>query len=474
MKNITFKKQFIISILLVLILSILFTVAGAYVEIKLIQKGIVLKANYYESRVPEVETYINKNKEKVLNKNFKKDLESIIPIQGIEYEVVNSKGELLYGHFNEIIVQAPVKLKKQSEIDKSESPKMIKYISIINNNKIEGMVILKYELKLSARNPKFNWIVKYLDVFTMLAPFIYIIIFTFVFASKLNNRLKIPLNQLMIGAEKIKNKDLEFKIDYKSKDELGMLCNSFEEMRVELKKSLQEQWKMEQERKEMVGAIAHDLKTPITIIKGHVEGLIDSKRLEEGKVYRYLDLINKNADRMTKLIEKMNILTKIEKSDFTLKFKRCNIIEFINDKTDDYNILADNKKISFEYTIKDERISNGLINMDCGALSAILDNLVSNSIRFTPEGGSIYLNLYLTEEKIILSISDTGCGFSKKDIANIFKKFYQGDESRSKEKGHSGLGLYIVRTLVNKFNGSIEAKNNEKGGAIVSVSMFVS
>lgn len=86
------------------------------------------------------------------------------------------------------------------------------------------------------------------------------------------------------------------------------------------------------------------VKATTTKIKGHVEGLIDSKRFDEDKVYRYLNLIDNNADRMTKLIEKMNILTKIERSDFTLKYKKYNIIEFINEKSFDYNILAEDKK----------------------------------------------------------------------------------------------------------------------------------
>ncbi|MCY6355931.1 sensor histidine kinase [Clostridium sp. ZS2-4] len=103
--------------------------------------------------------------------------------------------------------------------------------------------------------------------------------------------------------------------------------------------------------------------------------------------------------------------------------------------------------------------------MDTHALSEILDNLISNSIRFTPEKGSINLKLQLTLKEMIFSVLDTGCGFSKKDMSNIFKRFYQGDESRSKEKGHSGLGLYIVKTLVDKFDGSIKAENNSAGGA---------
>lgn len=469
MKNVTFKKQFIISILAVLGLSIFLTGVGFFIDVELREKGIILPANYYESHVPEVEKFIDENKEKVLDKDFKNYLNKEIFLQGIEYEVVDSNGELLYGFFNEVIASTPVKLKEQPEVENRDAPKIIKYIPIINNDKVKGMVILRYYLQTSAGNPIFNSMVRGFEMFVSVSPFIYIIIFTVIFSVRLNNKLKIPLNQLIQGAEKIKNKDLDFKIDYSSNDELGMLCRSFEEMRVELKKSLKHQWEMEQQRKEMVGAIAHDLKTPITIIKGHVEGLIDSKKLDEDKVYRYLGLIDKNADRMTRLIEKMNNSTKIEKSDFNLQFEKCNIIKYINDKIIDYATLADNQKINFQYTINDERIKNNLIKTDCHALSEILDNLISNSIRFTPEEGNIRFDFNISEENMTFSISDTGCGFSKKDLANIFEKFYQGDESRSKEKGHCGLGLYIVNVLVNKFNGNIEVKNSDQGGAVVKV-----
>lgn len=127
------------------------------------------------------------------------------------------------------------------------------------------------------------------------------------------------------------------------------------------------------------------------------------------------------------------------------------------------------KKVKFVCNIQDLRSSNDLIKMDTYVLSEILDNLVSNSLRFTKEDGRITLNLKLNSDKVIFSVCDTGCGFSRKDLENVFKKFYEGDESRSKEKGHSGLGLYIVKTLVDKLGGAVEVKNNDEGGAQVKV-----
>lgn len=472
MKNTTFKREFMISVVLVVVLSMFFTIGGVVLDIWLISKGIILRADYYSSQVPKIEEYINKNKDKILNKDFKKELETVVPTDGIEYEIINSQGQLSYGYFNKPIT-SEVSMSKSGKIEMHGwvGTKAIKYIPIIDSDKLKGMVILKYYIRNSAKNPKYNWIVAYSDICVVLSPFIYIILFSILFAGRFNKKLSIPLKQLMESAERIRGQDLEFNITYESNNELGILCKSFEAMRKDLKESLENQWRMEEERREMVGAVAHDLKTPITIIKGHVEGLLESKKLDTDKLYRYLNLINKNTDRMSNLVERINLLTKIENPDFKLNNKGCDLIAFINEKNIDYNMISENKKIKFICKINDYRNSNSLINTDLYGLSEILDNLVSNSIRFTPEGGIITLNLEINLDKMIFSVSDTGCGFSNKDLGNVFKKFYQGDISRSKEKGHAGLGLYIVKTMADKFNGSIEVENNSCGGGEVKISM---
>lgn len=473
MRNTNFKEQFIISIVLVLALSFVLTIGGVLLELELTEKEIILPSNYYSSQVPKIEDYISKSNGKITNKNFKEELEKIIPTDGIEYEVVNSRGQLSYGHFKKPIVSKISMVSKEKTENYSWfnniDPKVIKYIPVLDNNKVSGMVILKYFIRSSAKNPAFNWMVEYWDLYSFAAPFIYIIVFSIIFGKIFSRDINVPLKQLMGAAEKIRTQDLNFNITYKDNNELGRLCKSFENMRVDLKQALEKQWKLEEERKEMVGAVAHDLRTPITIIKGHVEGLIESKHLDDEKLYRYLNLIDKNTDRMSKLVEKINLLTKIERIDFKLNNKACDLIAYINEKNMEYSILVEDKKIKFACKIEDLREANTLVNIDTYALSQILDNLVSNSIRFTPEEGNIKLEVQLTQKNLIFSISDTGCGFSNKDIKNVFKSFYQGDESRSKEKGHSGLGLYIVKTLVDKFNGSVEANNNESGGAEIKI-----
>lgn len=470
MKNMTFKAQFIISIIMVLALSIILTIAGTFLDIWLIDKGIILPANYYSSKVPEIKEYINKNKDKIINKDFKDKLEKVIPTSGIEYEVVNSNGRLSYGYFKTPIVsKISIVHKETTETFGQIGQKVIKYIPISDNNAIKGMVILKYFMKNSAKNTNFNWIVSYSDIYLSIAPFIYIVLFSIIFGKMFSHNFGVPLKQLMEASERIKSRDLNFNITYEKNNELGKLCRSFEDMRANLKESLKKQWNMEEERQEMISAVSHDLRTPITIIKGHVEGLLESNHIDDEKLYRYLNLIDKNTDRMSNLVEKMNLITKIEKTDFKLNNNSCDLISYMNEKSMEYNMLGRDKKIKFTYKIEDSGNSNGIINIDSYALSEILDNLISNSIRFTPEEGSINLNLQIYKGMLTFSVSDTGCGFSNKDMKNAFKRFYQGDTSRSKEKGHSGLGLYIVKTLVDKFKGSVQIENNALGGAEIKI-----
>lgn len=468
-ENLSLKKQFMITIFMVLLLSLICTLGGIVVNIRLMSKGDILRADYYESKVGELKPYIEEYSDKILSRNFKGQLDKIVPLQGVEYEVINEDGELVYGEYKTPIITIPAKVVSSEKKDNYGfiGQEVVRYLPIKNNNKLQGMIVFKYYLSVSAKNPKYNFIVKHLENIVILSPFIYIIIFTLIFSSRLYKRLNVPLNKLIDGAQEIKEKNLDFSISYDSNNELGTLCTAFEDMRVELKNTLEKQWRMEEERKEMINAMAHDMRTPITIIKGHVEALMDSKKLDKDRLDRYLILIDNNTDRMAKLIERMNILTKIESVDFSVNSRRCDIIEFVSEKEMDYGILAEGRDVKFSLVVEDKRENNDFIFTDTYVLSEILDNLVSNSLRFTPKEGWIKLNFVVSQEKIFFSVQDSGCGFSDKDIANGFNRFYQGDESRSKQKGHSGLGLYIVKSLVKKLNGDVYIKNNEYGGACI-------
>ncbi|MBM7854022.1 signal transduction histidine kinase [Desulfohalotomaculum tongense] len=461
------KKQLIIYILAVIILSFICTAILVTINLVLLSRGIVLRADYYESKVPFIEKYLEEAGDKILDKGFKTELEKVIPVQGMEYQVLNSRGEMIYGNYKNNIVDLPFKdiSKRDKSVEGYFDGEVVEYIPISKNGIDIGMVILRYYIKPSAKNPKYNFLVQYLEYVVVVSPFVFITLFTTIFVSRFNRKLSGPLNELLEGANKIKNRDLEFEISYKSNNELGKLCSAFENMRSELKVTLENQWKLEQDRRDMLGAIAHDLRTPLTIIKGYIEGILYSDKFDEDKIMRYLNLMDKNVDRIIKLIEKIDEVVKLEQQEFKLEIKKYDIVEFLNEKSSDFDRICNLRKVDFIMK-KDKKISDEfVISTDINALSQILDNIISNSLRYTQINGKIILKVNIEQNMLSFLIDDTGCGFSSRDIKNVFKRFYQGDESRSKEKGHYGLGLYIVKTLVEKLGGSITAGNNEMGGA---------
>lgn len=456
----------------IIIASIIFSIITYTVYLSFINMGLILPSNYYEKKVSPIMDYIDKKGAEILDESEREDLEKIIPVDGMKYGVVDKNIKLLYGNIEKLSEKNIEDIKEGKERSNFNQKfdvfqqGVIIYHPIKNGDKIEGNIILEYVLTPRAKNPKYNFLVPP-EIFIFLSPIIYVVLFALLFSRRFSKNINKPIQDLIQASKKIKERDLDFSIDYNSKNELGELVESFEEMRKGLSDSLTRQWEIENERREMVRAIAHDLRTPLTIIKGHLEILQDGGVENKDRLLRYLDIMDDNTKRAIKLIEDMNMLAKIEGVEFTLNFTPVDIIDFINKKSEEYTLLCSKKSIEFKNLIEDKRKSKGLINIDKDRISQILDNIIFNSFRFIKEKGNIFLHVTIEENKVTMKISDDGEGFSPRDLKNVFKKFYQGDESRSKEKGHSGLGLYISKLIVEKHGGEIKVYNSKEGGANV-------
>lgn len=302
-------------------------------------------------------------------------------------------------------------------------------------------------------------------------PFICFLIYTYIFSRRLSRKIKTPLQELMAAVENIKNRNVDFSIHCNQKNEIGDLAMALEELRHELENSLIREWKLEQDRRDMVASITHDIQTPLAIILGHAEGLQEGLKHDSEKLDSYLEIITQNVKRAKKLIDDMNTLAEVDDVGFTLCPSAVDLHSFISNKIDELKILTQKKKINLESEIIDHRQKPGPVLLDSSRISHIIENIIGNSIRFTPEGGNIYLKLEITEETARFTICDNGSGFSETNIHNVFKKFYKGDNSRSLEKGHSGLGLYIAKAIIAKHGGTVNVANLPEGGACVEFSI---
>lgn len=431
----------------------------------LLNNKIVYEANHYEKNSYIVQSYIRENGAKVIEPIFKDTLEKNTPIENLKYEITDKTGAVIYGSLSERLILSQGDL--ITKINGSDNDKniIIRYVPILDNEgNLLGALVLKYPLKMTAVNDSELLYSGILLIF-LGSPFIFIIIYSLILGSKFAKNINKPLTQLIDASNKIKANDLDFEINYPYDNELGEVIDSYNSMRRELKITLNKHWKLEQERKDMVSALSHDLKTPLTIIKGHVELLKEGAYKNEERLERYLNILDNNVDRASYLVEDLNLVSKIESLDFQLHLDKVTISKFLSETELEYRTLCEKKNITF--TFNKENLDDSIVSMDKLRISQVLGNIFTNSLRFTPENGTIEMTASLKNGSLDFSIKDSGKGFNKEDLSHIFAKFYQGDKSRSEEKGHSGLGLYICKILIEKHGGEIFASNNEEGGARV-------
>lgn len=468
MKNQSLIAQFRHTFIFIIIASIVATVItyifAIYLYIYSLNKDIY-PPNYYERQVPRIEKYINEKNIALLSQSNEEGLKRTIRGDDMLYQVVDNNGNILYG-------TNPKKLfKTKEELFNNFINKTVRkggYIHTVpikgDNGKIEGAVILFYQVKITFANIRGRFVFAVI-IMALFSPFLYIVGFTRWLSKRFVKNINQPLHLLIDASKKIKEKDLDFEIDYYSDNELGKLCSAFSEMKDELKGSLSAQWKMEQERVEMVEALAHDLKSPLSIILGYTDALIGNNTDDNEKLHRYLTVIRENTEKSAALVQKMQYTSDLEKSNIQLNLVPINLPEFLRQKVQDYELQAHQKEV--ELILKMQGNIQSPIQIDVDRLTRIFDNIISNSLQYTPSGGNISITVKDEKNCISYEICDSGRGFSSKDLKKALDKFYRGDEARQTKGGHSGLGLYIVKQLVEQLGGSVKIENSKSGGACV-------
>ncbi|KNY29582.1 sensor histidine kinase [Pseudobacteroides cellulosolvens] len=267
-----------------------------------------------------------------------------------------------------------------------------------------------------------------------------------------------PLRKLKYGVEQIKDGNLSFEISEKSKDEVGAVCRAFEEMRQRLKDALEQQLRYDEERNEFIASITHDLKTPITSIKGHVEGLRDGIADTPEKNDKYLDIVYKKAVDMDRLINDLTFYSNQALKKIPFNFSKANLKIFIEDMMDEYQIELEKLGISIasSYDLDD----NTMVKADVEKLKRVIANIFENSIKYMDkEEGHINIDVQDKGNKVLIGIQDNGEGIKEEYLPNIFNRFYRADPSRNTSKGGSGLGLAIASQIIEEHGGKIWAES---------------
>lgn len=272
-----------------------------------------------------------------------------------------------------------------------------------------------------------------------------------------------PLKELQVATKNIKEGNLDFTLDSDSRDEIGDLFRNFDEMRQRLKESTEEKIEAEKENRALISNIAHDIKTPITAVKGYAEGLIDGVAATPEKRERYIRTIYNKASEMDALINELTLYSKIDTNRIPYNFQKLSVSAYFNDCIEEIGLDLETKDIRLNFlNYVDDTVQ---IIADPEQLMRVVNNIVSNAVKYMDkEKGMIFIRIRDVGDFIQVEIEDNGKGIALKDLPYIFDRFYRTDSSRNSSTGGSGIGLSIVKKIIEDHGGKIWATSKEHIG----------
>ncbi len=410
--------------------------------------NIVLPANY-------AETQISLSKDRIATSSSVTS--EMIP-DLVDYAVFSKKGQFLTGNLSEKEAFKAWKVMK-----KGEAQGVSQFYSVIERE--NEICILRYYLVPQYRSPMLR---KYLPNPQLLEIILFIIgiiaLATFL-AVHFGRNLKKKMFGLQEAIEKIQNQNLDFSINPTGIREIDDISISLEQMKEALNNSLKQQWELERARREQISALAHDLKTPLTIIRGNAELLQDTAQDKTQREYN--DYILKNTMEIEKFTKQLIDISKMEKRI---------VSEKMNVEMDAFILLLEHQikalslEKSLEVIVKKDNLPVSIF-MDKEFFYRAMLNLIVNAVEHTPNKGKVILFVQGEMNFVHITVVDSGAGFSAKDLKEATKQFYRGDPSRN-SANHHGMGLYIAQSIITKHDGTLKLENDStSGGGKVTITI---
>ena len=279
-----------------------------------------------------------------------------------------------------------------------------------------------------------------------------------------------PIENLTKATKNIRDGNLDFEVKVEGVQEIQELCKDFEEMRVKLKLANEEKLEADRQNRELISNISHDLKTPITAVKGYVEGIMDGVADTPEKMDRYIRTIYNKANEMDRLINELTFYSKINTNRIPYNFNKVNVREYFEDAAEELEYDLTAKNVEFEY--QNSVAPEVMVIADVEQMRRVINNIVGNSVKYMDKEEK-KISLYVRDagDEIEVSITDNGKGIPSKDIGNIFNRFYRADTSRNSGQGGSGIGLSIVKKIMEDHGGRVWAESKEGEGTTMTFSL---
>ncbi len=281
-------------------------------------------------------------------------------------------------------------------------------------------------------------------------------VFLVVVAILLMRRFVNPLADVIYAARELASGNLRTRIPMKGPQDLRSLSESFNEMASSLERS-------DRERRDMLADIAHELRTPLSVIRGRLEGIVDGIYPENGP---QISMALEQTYLLQRLVDDLRLLTLAETRQLQFDKRNVNLGDVVERVLEMFSAESSEKNIALAFP---EKVGDLSALVDSQRFEQVLSNLIGNSLRYVPEGGKVWVTANETPEGIRITVNDNGTGIPAEDLPYIFDRFWRKDKSRSRTTGGTGLGLAIAKQLVEAQGGTIEAKNLEEGGLQVVI-----
>ena len=455
MKNLSLKKKALLTFIIMSILFVCMVILASRVYIAAIAKSYTTEhesnnafIGYEFGKI--IRFYAETDPEKLLNSEL---LQLYTHLEDETFLAVLKDGEIIFGKtFYENFVTNPTEQSAQQLQDAE-----IEFDDYPIENAAATTITLVSLSKVSEPEKPDPLPFKKVDQYATIAFSVYLVVLMIMFTLFLNRILK-PLEEVKRAAVEIKNGNLDFQITHRANDEIGEVYRAIEEMRGELKASAELRAQYDRNRNELLSNITHDLKTPITSIKGYVEGIVDGVAGTPEKIQKYAKTIYKHTVEMDSLINDLFLMSKLDIDQIDFKYEPLEIVDFLKDCYDDYDFELSAKGILF--TFENALSKPFFIQGDRQNLKRVMVNLLQNSIKhLDKEPPVIKISVHEVKGGILIRLRDNGKGIPAAERQHIFDRFYRVDDSRNSDSGGSGIGLSIVKKIVEKHKGTIVAES---------------
>lgn len=277
----------------------------------------------------------------------------------------------------------------------------------------------------------------------------------------------VPLSKISVALEHLKNGDLDYEFSGSGDRELREICVSFEELRLRLQRNVRMGIKKDNDRRMLLVNISHDIKTPVTSIKGYVEGIRDGVANTDEKRLHYLDTIYRKAESIEQMVDNLSIYSKLELGRMQYNKTKIDLFNFLRSCTEEYSLDLNSADMELSIKIPNE---TAVVLGDKEKLERVFANIITNAIKYKKLGrGMLKVSAEVTEKGAVMTFADLGRGIAEEDLNSIFDEFYRADPSRNASVEGNGLGLSICKRIVADHGGKIWARSKLGEGCEISI-----